>query len=205
MESMIDKLTAKEQRFVDEYIVCLNGTEAHRRAGYAGDDNLHAVEASRLLRKPKIIRAIGERTEHFAMSANETLAHLTDISRNDMGDVLNSFGGIDISEAVRRGKTNQIKRFKSKVTTITEKDGTEREIVETEIEMYDRQLALNTLAKYHSLLIDRVRTEDWRTDILKLLREGLVTPVQLEAELGYDVAREIITTFELSSVNAGED
>ncbi len=199
-----DKLTAKEQRFIDEYIVCLNGTEACARAGYAGNRDVLAVTGHRMLRKPKITRAIQDRLEAKAMPANEVLTQLTDISRNDMGDVLNSFGGIDIAEAMRRGKTNQIKRFKSKVTTITEKDGTEREIIETEIEMYDRQAALNTLAKYHSLLIDRVRQEDWRTDIIKLLQDGRITPEQVEQELGYDIARELTATVIIPSVNAGE-
>lgn len=188
---MSDRLTGKQERFVNEYIVCLNGTEAHKRAGYEGDDNVHAVEASRLLRNPKIIRAIGERTAQYAMSANEVLAQLTDIARNDIGDMLNSFGGIDVSEAMRRGKSNQIKRFKSKVTTITEKDGTEREIVETEIELHDRQAALNTLAKYHDLT-NKFVFEDWRTEFIALLRDGKVQPVEIQEEFGIEIASELM-------------
>lgn len=200
----MEKLTGKQARFVDEYIVCLNGTEAHRRAGYAGDDNVHAVEASRLLRNPKIIRAIADRTAYYAMSANEVLAQLTDISRNDIGDVLNGFGGIDISEAMRRGKTNQIKRFKSKVTTITEKDGTEKEIIETEVELYDRQAALNTLAKYHDLT-NKVIVEDWRTEIIALLKDGKAQPEEVQEEFGIDIAQELFIAAGLLTSQSGAE
>ena len=189
----IDKLTVKEQRFVDEYIICLNGTEACARAGYVGSRGVLAVTANRLLRKPKIIHAIQARLDLLAMPANEVLGQLTDISRNDMGDMLNSFGGIDISEAILRGKTNQIKRFKSKVTTITEKDGTEKEIIETEIELYDRQAALNTLAKYHDLT-NTIKVEDWRSEFIALIRDGQVTREEISEEFGTDVAEELFIT-----------
>lgn len=198
---MSEKLTGKQDRFVNEYIVCLNGTEAHKRAGYEGTDNTHAVEASRLLRNPKIIRAIGERTAQYAMSANEVLAQLTDIARNDIGDVMNSFGGIDISEAMRRGKSNQIKRYKSKVTTITEKDGTEREIVETEIELHDRQTALNTLAKYHDLT-NTIKVEDWHSEIIALLREGKVSQDELLEEFEPDVIEGLLISAGLPVVTS---
>lgn len=198
---MSERLTGKQERFVNEYIVCLNGTEAHKRAGYEGTDNTHAVEASRLLRNPKITRAIAERTAQYAMSANEVLAQLTDIARNDIGDMLNSFGGIDVSEAVRRGKSGQIKRFKSKVTTITEKDGTEREIIETEIELHDKQAALNTLAKYHDLT-NTVKIEDWRSEIIQLYREGTLSLEQAKEELGEEIATELFITESVSSLTS---
>jgi len=190
--------------FVNHYITCMNGTEAARLAEYAGDDATLAVQANRLLRNAKVLREIDNRLKSFTMSANEVLIHLTDIARGDIADALNSVGGIDQMEAKRRGKSHIIKRFKDKVTTITEKDGSEREIVETEIEMYDRLDALKTLAKFHSLLIDRVRQEDWRTDIIKLLQEGKITPAEIEAELGYEIAQELTSGIIVSSVNAGE-
>lgn len=199
---MSDKLTAKEQRFIDEYIICLNGTEAAARAGYGGERASLAVTSSRLLRKAKVSRVIHERLEALAMPANEVLAQLTEIARNDIGDVLNSMGGIDISEAVRRGKSNQIKRYKSKVTTITEKDGTEREIVETEIELHDRQTALNTLAKFHDLT-NTVKVEDWHSEIIALLREGKVSQDELLEEFEPDVIEGLLISAGLPVTTGG--
>jgi len=197
-------LTIKQQLFVDHYIVCMNGTEAARLAGYGGDDAALAAAASRLLRNVNILRHVDARLNQYAMSANEVLIHLTDIARGDITDALNSLGGIDPLEAKRRGKSHIIKAFKTKVTTITEKGGDEREIVEDEIEMYDRLDALKTLAKFHALLVDRVRNEDWRTDIIQLLKEGRVTPAQLEAEIGYELATDIIASVVISGATSGE-
>jgi len=193
-----DRLTAKQKRFIDEYVICLNGTEAARRAQYDGDDATLAVIASQNLRKLNISRAIGERLDQFAMPANEVLSQLTDIARDDITDALNAFGGIDIGEAKRRGKSHLIKRYKTKVTTITDKDGSEKEIIETEIEMYDRLAALQTLAKYHDLT-NTIKVEDWRSEIIALLKEGKVSPEQVLEDLGYEIAQELFITAGVSS------
>jgi phage terminase small subunit len=193
-----DRLTAKQKRFIDEYVICLNGTEAARRAQYDGDDATLAVIASQNLRKLNISRAIGERLEQFAMPANEVLSQLTDIARDDITDALNAFGGIDIGEAKRRGKSHLIKRYKTKVTTITDKDGSEKEIIETEIEMYDRLAALQTLAKYHDLT-NTIKVEDWRSEIIALLKEGKVSPERVVEDLGYEIAQELFITAGVSS------
>jgi len=144
-----EKLTANQARFIDEYIVCLNGTEAARRAKYEGDDRTLAVTASRLLRNAKVLREIEKRLDHFTMSANEVLIQLTDIARKNLTDVMSPQGRIDAVEARNRGKSHLVKRVKEKVVTFTDADGNDHESIETEVEMYDRQSALNTLAKFY--------------------------------------------------------
>lgn len=183
--------------FVDHYIVCMNGTEAARLAKYSGDDATLAATASRLLRSDKVLREINNRLEKYAMSANEVLIRLTDIARGDIADALTTDGLIDPLEAKRRGKSHLIKRFKHKRKTITttDKDGDNgSEILEDEheIEMYDAQLALNTLMKFHGLLIDRVKVDDWRSDIIRLLESGKITPEQVQEELGNELAQELL-------------
>ena len=53
---MSRKLTPKEERFIAEYLACLNSAEAVRRAGYASKwpDRL----GFDLLRKPEIARRV---------------------------------------------------------------------------------------------------------------------------------------------------
>lgn len=191
--------------FVDHYIVCMNGTEAARLAQYSGDDATLAATASRLLRNDKVLREVSNRLDKYAMSANEVLIRLTDMARGDVGDALNSMGGIDPLEAKRRGKSHLIKRFKTKSVTTTSRDGKEdTDMYEAEVEMYDAQAALTTLMKFHGLLIDRVKHEDWRTDIIALLKEGKLTEDQLRDELGTELAEELFITSGIRSVNAGE-
>ena len=187
---MADNLTGKQRIWADEYIVTLNETEASRRAGYKGDDNALAVQGHHNLRNPKIMAYVRERLAHHAMSAEEVLVRLTDIGRTDLGDCLNSMGGIDPLEAKRKGKSHLIKRFKVKTTTITEKDGTEKDIVETEIEMHDPQSALTLLAKYHDL-VNRVKIETWEDQAIADIKAGNIPFEALADAFDRDLATEL--------------
>lgn len=199
--SIIDPndLTPQMLLFINHYIVCMNGTQAARLAEYKGDDATLAATASRLLRNDKVLRELDSRLSSFTMSANEVLVRLTDIARGDMGDALNSAGGIDPLEAKLRGKSHLIKRFKTKTITTEDSD-----ISEAEIEMYDAQAALNTLLKFHGLLVDRVKVDDWRSDLIALLKEGKVTREQVQMELGDELAQEFFNSPEIRSIDAGE-
>ncbi|WP_176317788.1 terminase small subunit [Burkholderia vietnamiensis] len=71
------KLTAKQQLFVDEYLVDLNATAAYKRAGYAAQGNAAEVNASRLLRNAQVQAAVDkamkERGERTRMTADQVL------------------------------------------------------------------------------------------------------------------------------------
>src|SRR5262249_26212379 len=53
-------LTRRQLKFVVEYAHLENGTEAARRAGYKGSDNVLGVQAHHNLRHPKIAAAINQ-------------------------------------------------------------------------------------------------------------------------------------------------
>src|SRR5437016_2123868 len=54
-----NKLTFKQRRFVEEYLVDRNATQAYRRAGYTvKNDNVAAVRGNALVRNSKIWCAI---------------------------------------------------------------------------------------------------------------------------------------------------
>lgn len=205
---MTEKLTAKQQRFVDEYVICLNGTEAARRAKYDGDNATLAVIASQNLRKLNIANAINAKLVEQTMPRSEVLAQITDIARGDIADVINDFGATDLSEAVRRGKSHLVKKYKIKVTTVTENAGTpntvEKEIVETELELYSKLEALQTLAKYYNLT-NTVKVEDWRTELIALIREGKVRPEEVQEEYGIDVAEELFISAGILIAPSRED
>ena len=53
------KLTGKQTRFVEEYLIDFNATQAYKRTGYtASTNNVAGVERHKLLRKPYIKAAI---------------------------------------------------------------------------------------------------------------------------------------------------
>jgi phage terminase small subunit len=163
---MADRLTGKQQRFVVEYLKCLNATEAARRSGYEGDDNTLSSVGYENLRKPDIASRIEEEFTKHKMTAAEVLYHLSAIGRADVDDVLDDKGNIDLLKARARGKTGIIKKIKSRMITTEDSD-----IVETEVEPMDKVKALELLAKYHDL-INKIRIDDWRTQAIADIRAG---------------------------------
>ena len=157
---MADGLTNKQRAFVREYLCDFNGTQAAIRAGYS--PRSAKTTASEILTYPNVKAEIDERI----MSADEAAARLTDIARGDIADLMavSSMGFtiqlIDEDEEGNRvinPKTKLIKKIKQKVTTIMPRNeqGEEREIVETELELYNAHEAQRDILKYRGKLIDR--------------------------------------------------
>lgn len=79
------KLTAKQQRFCDEYLVDLDGTKAAIRAGYS--QKTAGVIASENLKKPNIRAYIdqrmAEKEEALVAKQDEVLKYLTAVMRRE--------------------------------------------------------------------------------------------------------------------------
>ena len=77
------KLTAKQQRFCDEYLIDLNATQAAIRAGYS--EKTAAVIATENLRKPNISEYIekrmAEKEAALIADQDEVLKYLTSVLR----------------------------------------------------------------------------------------------------------------------------
>jgi phage terminase small subunit len=155
-------LNTKQEAFVNEYLKDHNGTQAAIRAGYS--KKTARTIASQLLAKLDISDAIKERVKERAMGPDEVLTRLADIARGDITDLMDvSHTGfvIDLTGDTQEGKnpkTKLIKKIKQKVTTYLAKSESQedREIVETEIELYSAQEALNTIAKLNGMITDKV-------------------------------------------------
>lgn len=92
----MSKLTPKQQRFVDEYLVDLNGTQAAIRAGYSA--KTARSKAAQLLAKVNIEQAIqarmGERSEKVGVNAEYVLTRLHQIDQLDVADILDDAGNV---------------------------------------------------------------------------------------------------------------
>lgn len=157
------KLTPKQRIFVHHYLTNFNASQAALKAGYSpktapaiGQENL---------KKPLIAAAIEHGIQEKLMSADETMIRLADIARGDVADLMDiTTAGFEIklTQQDENGvqkvnpKTKLIKKIKQKVTTFLAKGESDedREIIETEIELYSAQDALNSIAKHHKLFSD---------------------------------------------------
>ena len=86
-----NKLTAKQEAFVNYYIETGNATEAYKRAGYkVKSENAAAAAAARLLRNVKIKAIIAakmkEREKPSIAKADEILSFLTSVLRGEVKD-----------------------------------------------------------------------------------------------------------------------
>ncbi|WP_175863680.1 terminase small subunit [Burkholderia cepacia] len=85
------KLTAKQQRFVDEYLVDLNASAAARRAGYS--EKTARVIADENLTKPDIQAAIAAamkiRSERTKVTSDRVLQRMVEIDDMDVLDIMN--------------------------------------------------------------------------------------------------------------------
>lgn len=75
-------LRDKQQRFIEEYTVDFNATQAAIRAGYS--EKTAAVIGHQNLRKLNIKEAIDLRLAELSLSATETLKSISDIARADL-------------------------------------------------------------------------------------------------------------------------
>jgi phage terminase small subunit len=93
---MTKKLTPKQQRFIDEYLVDLNGAQAAIRAGYSrrtADRIAHET-----LRKPAVASAVAERmrarSEKVGADAEWVLRRLVAEAESDLADLYDEVGNL---------------------------------------------------------------------------------------------------------------
>jgi len=158
-------LTNKQRVFIREYLRDFNATQAALRSGYS-ERSAYAI-GSRLLKNVEVAAAIEEKV----MPAEEVKLGLTEIARGDISDLMDitpagfTFRLLLTDENGNRyvnPNTKLIKKIRQKVTTSLSKnnDGEDREIIETEIELYSRHEALRDMGKHYKMFTDKVEQEN---------------------------------------------
>lgn len=146
------KLTDKQQRFVDEYLIDLNATQAAIRAGYSvkraseiGYQQLQKTTVSRA-----ISEAMAERSKRTGINADRVLQELARIAFVKASDV------IDTTDATIKydASDDDLATIQSvKVKTIPTKEGSG---VEREIRLNDKLKALELLGKHLGMFKDKL-------------------------------------------------
>lgn len=96
MQSASTALTPKQRRFVDEYLVDLNGTAAATRAGFS--ERSAKAKASQLLAMPHIAEAIAsaqqDRASRTKIDADWVLSRLAEEANADLADLYDDEGAL---------------------------------------------------------------------------------------------------------------
>ena len=142
-------MTKKQKRFVEEYLIDLNATQAAIRAGYSpdtaysiGNENMKKPEI-----KARVDKAMAERSRRTGVNADRVVMELAKIAFVNAGDVIDAETATVKPDAAR-DDTAAIQSVK--VKTFGE-DGLEREV-----KMADKLKALELLGKHLGMFKDKV-------------------------------------------------
>lgn len=153
-------LTDKQARFVEEYLVDLNATQAAIRAGYS-EGTAHSI-GSENLGKPEIAQAIAdaqkERSERTQVTQDMVVQELARIGFSDLRKMLTDRGSLldpqdwddDTAAAI-----SSIEVVTNAGDRGTDEDG--RKVIDHthKIKTWDKNSALEKLAKHLGMFVDR--------------------------------------------------
>lgn len=155
---MTGELTAKQQRFVEEYLVDLNATQAAIRAGYS--EATAKEQGSRLLTNVNIAEAIAEaqkaRSERTGITADRVLQELARIGFSDLRNCLTSEGHLVDPQDWDDDTAAAISSLEVVKTNRGEKEEKDRPIEYThKIKVWDKNSALEKIGKHLGMFVDR--------------------------------------------------
>ncbi|MBS0227680.1 MAG: terminase small subunit [Proteobacteria bacterium] len=156
-------LTAKQQRFVAEYLLDLNQTQAAIRAGYS--EKTAAEQASRLLTNVKVADAIQAamkaRSERTQIDADWVLKRLAQDATADLADLYTEAGQLKpVHEWPMAWRTGLV----GGIETVQERDGVDAEgdpvfVTVRKVKLLDRTKLVELIGKHVDVGAFKDRTE----------------------------------------------
>ena len=164
--AQVAKLTAKQQRFVDEYLIDLNATQAAIRAGYSVQtaNEIGAQNLAKISIRAVIDKALAIRSRRTGVSADRVILELAKIGFANITDVAD-FDEATVRDDATRDDTAAIQSIKVKRIPATGGD-----IVEREIKLYNKLDALEKLMRHLGL----GASGDQRVVVIDDVPEGMV-------------------------------
>ena len=157
-------MTKKQRRFVDEYLIDLNATQAAIRAGYKAKNGQRASEIGHeLIQKTQVseasTEAIAERSKRTGINADRVLLELARIAFVNADDVINAKDAT-LKEDASRDDLAAIQSVK--VKSFGEAG------VEREIKLADKLKALDMLGRHLAMWNDKLQLSGMEEEKSKL-------------------------------------
>lgn len=148
------KLTAKQQRFVEEYLIDLNATQAYARAGYKGTGNGAEVNACKLLRNTKVATAIEKaqkaREKRTHITQDRVLQELARLAFSDTRKLFKEDGTMKMPHEIDDDTAGAIAGIE------TSTFGTEDPETIKKVKLYDKNTALTNAMKHLGILTEKM-------------------------------------------------
>lgn len=154
------ELLLRHQKFIEEYLVCFNGTLAYQLTYPDATYETAMANSSALLRNTKIKAELERRFSERMMSKKEVLQRLQDqanatllpfVKIDEDGHIYFNF-----KDPEAKRSFHLIKKVKHKKTTTSNSIVTETEHW-VEVELHDPQKALELIGKYYALFTEKVQ------------------------------------------------
>ena len=146
------KMTKKQQRFVEEYLIDLNATQAAIRAGYSVKtaNEQGAQNLAKLSIQEAIAQEMAERSKRTGVNQDRVVLELAKIAFVNPKNLINSKDASIKADAT----DDDLACVQSiKVKTMYGDKGTS---VEREVKLYDKQRALEQLGKHLGMWNDKI-------------------------------------------------
>ena len=163
------ELNEKQQRFVEEYMIDLNATQAAIRAGYSVKNA--ASIGAQLLKKTQVQRAIAERSRRTSITSDRVLQELARIAFVNAADLIDP----ETAQVLPDASPDDLKVISGvKVKYVPHKElNDDGEIVivdaiEREVKMCDKVRALDMLCKHLGLYDAKQGDDEGGTGIVEL-------------------------------------
>lgn len=146
------KMTNKQQRFVEEYLIDLNATQAAIRAGYSVKtaNEQGAQNLAKLSIQEAIAQEMAERSKRTGVNQDRVVLELAKIAFVNPKNLINSKDASIKADAT----DDDLACIQSiKVKTMYGDKGTS---VEREVKLYDKQRALEQLGKHLGMWNDKI-------------------------------------------------
>jgi phage terminase small subunit len=145
------KLNEKQQRFVDEYLIDLNATQAAIRTGYSA--KTADVQGSRLLANVKVQQAISvamaERSKRTGVNQDRVVLELAKVAFVKMTDIVDEYGRIRSDASSDDLSCIESMKYKSSDTDTGSS-------VEREVKLSSKLKALELLGKHLGMWNDKL-------------------------------------------------
>jgi phage terminase small subunit len=154
------RLTPKQERFVQEYLVDLDATKAAIRAGYS--EKTAAAIGYENLRKPHVNEAVekakAERSERTLVTVDQVVEELAKIGFSNMTRVA-SWGpdgsSLKGSSEISEGDARCVSEVSVNTTVRTDKYGDVTETVNARVKLHDKLSALKMLGQHLGMFVER--------------------------------------------------
>lgn len=151
-------LTSKQQRFVDEYLIDLNATQAAIRAGYS--EKTAAAIGAENLTKPAVAEQIAERQAAIAakleVNQERIVAELAKIGFGDIRSLFDDSGRLKRIEMLDEASAATLSSVEVTTRRVagSDRDDPEYEDV-TKIRLWDKRAALVDLGKHLGMFVEK--------------------------------------------------